>query len=530
MKSSSTNPQRDATQAAGGPPRLQPMDAHNQRLLDQVHPADWTNPTPRGRYNLVVIGAGTAGLVTAVVAAGMGATVALVERHLMGGDCLTAGCVPSKALLRSGRVWAEVQRAAEFGVQVPAGARVDFAAVMDRLRRIRADLSPIDSAQRYAGLGVDVYFGQAQFADHETVTVDGRAGARRLQFVNAVICTGARAAVPEIPGLATVPYLTNETLFSLTERPSQLTVLGAGPIGCEMAQAFARCGSRVTLIETHSGVLPKEDRDAAALVQQALQRDGVRMLFGAKDLRVEAIAQGHRVSVHAEGGAHRIDGDALLVAAGRAPNVEGLGLERVGVSVDRHGIVVNDRLQSTNPRIFAAGDVCSRYKFTHAADAMAKVVIQNALFPHPFGMGYARASALVMPWATYTEPEIAHVGLYESEARERGLAVDTYTVPLEDVDRAVLDGASEGFARLHVQRGTSTIVGATMVGPHAGDLISEVSVLVNVSGGVKTLGATIHPYPTQADAWRKAATLWRKAQFTPRLKAWLVWLFAWRRG
>ncbi len=528
--SQAANPPHEPNRTDGTLPRLHPMDEHNRRLLDQVHPAGWTNPTPRGRYNLVVIGAGTAGLVTAVVAAGMGATVALIERHLMGGDCLTVGCVPSKALLRSARAWAEVQRAEDFGIRVPPGAQVDFAAVMARLRRLRADLSPIDSAQRYAGLGVDVYFGQAQFADQDTVIVEGRDGQRRLPFVNAVLCTGARAAVPDIPGLHGVPYLTNETLFDLTERPPRLTVLGAGPIGCEMAQAFARCGTTVTLIETHQGLLPKEDRDAAAIVQQRLQRDGVRMLFGAKVLRVEAVNHGHRAIVQSEGAERIVEGEALLVAAGRAPNVEGLGLERVGVAADRHGITVNDRLQSTNPRIFAAGDVCSRYKFTHAADAMAKIVIQNALFPHPFGLGYAQASSLVMPWATYTEPEIAHVGLYAAEAREKGFEVDTYTVPFEEVDRAVLDSASDGFARLHVRRGTETIVGATMVGPHAGDLISEVSVLVNVPGGVKRLATTIHPYPTQADAWRKAATLWRKAQFTPRTKAWLTRLFAWRRS
>lgn len=506
-----------------------PDDEHNRKLVDNVHPSTWVNPEPDGRYNLVVIGAGTAGLVTAVIAAGVGAKVALVERHLMGGDCLNVGCVPSKAMIRAANAWAQVRGAQVFGARIPDGARYEFGAAMARMRQLRARISHMDSAHRYKALGVDVYIGQARFAGDETVVVEGSAGDRTLTFVKAAVCTGARAAAPSIPGLEETGYLTNETVFSLTTLPARLGVIGAGPIGCELAQAFARFGSQVSLIEAMHGILPNEDRDAADLLHQSMTRDGVTLLCCGKDLRVEQMAGGKRLVIDSHGRSYDLTVDEILVGVGRAPNVEGLGLETLGVEYNDKGITVDDRLQTTNARVYAAGDVCSRVKFTHAADAMAQIVIQNALFPHPFGLGYASVSALNMPWCTFTTPEIAHVGLYAAEATQQGMKVETYTYRFDEVDRAILDGDEEGFARLHIQAGTDRILGATIVGSRAGDLISEVSVAMKAGAGAKTIAATIHPYPTRAEVIKKAVNLWRKAHFTPRTKALLTRLFAWLR-
>jgi pyruvate/2-oxoglutarate dehydrogenase complex dihydrolipoamide dehydrogenase (E3) component len=477
----------------------------------------------------VVIGAGTAGLVTAAIAAGIGAKVALIEKHLMGGDCLNVGCVPSKGVIRASRAWAELRRAEEFGLHIPPGVKYDFGAAMARMRRLRARISHTDSAHRYRGLGVDVYIGSGRFTGPDTIQVEGPAGNRTLRFAKAALCTGARAAAPPTPGLEEAGYLTNETVFWLTELPQRLAVIGAGPIGCELAQSFARFGSRVYLIEALHGILPNEDRDAADIVHASMLRDGVTLLCCGKDLTVGKMDSGKRLTVDSHGRRYDITVDEILIGVGRAPNVEGLGLETVGVDYDKTGVKVNNRLQTTNPRIYAAGDVCSRYKFTHAADAMAQIVIQNALFPHPFGLAYASADSLIIPWCTYTEPEIAHVGLYEAEAKAKGLEVETYTYRLDEVDRAILDGEEEGFARVHIQRGTDKILGATIVAAHAGDLISEFTALMKAGGSAKTLAGTIHPYPTQAEVNKKVVNLWRKAHFTEGQKRMLRKWFEWTR-
>ncbi len=495
---------------------LSPEDAANRQLLERVRPPDWVNPTPAGRYHLVVIGAGTAGLVTAAGAAGLGAKVALVERALLGGDCLNYGCVPSKALLAAARAAAAVREAAQFGVRVPPGVAVDFAAVMERLRRLRADLSVNDSAQRFRGLGVDVFLGAARFAGADTVEVGGQA----LRYRKAVIATGARAAVPDIPGMAECGYLTNETVFGLTQLPPRLAVVGAGPVGCELAQAFARLGSRVTLIGSSAQLLPREDRDAAALVEQAFRRDGIELRLGTKVVRAER--QGSEKGLHVEPGAE-VRAEEILVGVGRAPNVAGLNLEAVGVVYDaQHGVHVNDRLRTTNRHIYAAGDICSRYQFTHTADAMARIVIRNALF-----LGRARVSRLVIPWCTYTDPEVAHVGLSERTAQERGIAVQTFTQPLSHVDRAVLDGDTDGFVKVHVQPGTDKILGATVVAKHAGELIAELTLAMTARLGLGKLGQTIHPYPTQAEALRKTGDAFYRTKLTPLTKWLLDWWLRW---
>ena len=418
------------------PVLVKPADAHNARLVSNVHPPDWENPTPAPFYNLVVIGAGTAGLVTAAGAAGLGAKVALVEKHLLGGDCLNVGCVPSKAIIRSSRAAFDAKETGRFGVRAADPARVDFPAVMERMRKLRADISPHDSAARFTKLGVDVFLGEAEFAGPDTVQVAGKT----LRFKRAVIATGARAAQPPIPGLAEAGYLTNETVFSLTQCPARLAVIGGGPIGCELAQAFQRLGSQVSLLHKNAHLLDREDMEAATLVQKAFLREGVVMGLNAKIIRVERNGGHKLVSYEAQGKEETIAVDEILAGAGRAPNVEGLNLEAVGVQYDpRKGVLVNDRLQTTNPRIYAVGDVCLSWKFTHAADFSARIVIQNALF-----LGRKKASALTMPWCTYTDPEIAHVGLYEREARERGLEADTYVREFKELDRAILDGEEDG--------------------------------------------------------------------------------------
>ncbi|MEX2581386.1 MAG: mercuric reductase [Verrucomicrobiales bacterium] len=498
---------------------LEPRDEHNQLLESHVHPTDYENPTPADRYNLVVIGAGTAGLVTAAGAAGMGAKVALVERGLMGGDCLNVGCVPSKGIISAARAVGAVHGAKEFGVHVPDGVEVDFGAAMERMRRLRSGISHHDSVKRFSDLGIDVFLGQASFVDSSTVAVEDRL----LKFKKAVIATGARAAAPPIPGLDTVDYLTNENLFSLTELPKSLGVIGAGPIGCEMAQTFARLGSKVYLVESMPGIMPREDRDAADVVAVSMKADGVEILCCGKELELSpGEGGGVRLKVDSEGRDYDITVDQLLVAVGRAPNLEGLELDKVGVDSHKKGIVVDDFYRTTNKRIFAAGDVCSPYQFTHAADFMARSVIRNALF-----LGRARASKLVIPWCTYTSPEVAQVGLTADQAKEKGIEIDTYTQEFTGVDRAILDGETEGFVRLHVKKGKDEIVGGTLVASRAGDMMGTVVTAMTQGIGLGSLANVIHPYPTQGEAVRKVGDLYNRTRLTPTVKSlfekWLAW-------
>lgn len=491
---------------------LLPSDSHNRILAANVHPPDWSNPTPQRPYHLVVIGAGTAGLVTAAGAAGLGARVALIERDLMGGDCLNVGCVPSKAIIAASRVAGAVAGAAQFSVHVPDGVEVDFAGVMERMRKLRSSISKNDSAMRFSELGVDVFFGQARFKDADTIEVDGAP----LKFKRAVIATGARAAAPPIAGLNEVDYLTNETVFSLTELPERFGIIGAGPIGTEIAQAFARLGSKVFLVETAHGVLTKEDRDAAKIVQDAIERDGVQLLCCGRNLQIKQDG-GIRLTVDSHGNSYDEPVDQLLVAVGRAPNVENLNLEAVGVAYGKKGVEVNDHLQTTNPRIFAAGDVCSKYQFTHAADFMARIVIQNALFA--LGpLGRKKASDLIIPWATYTSPEVAHVGLVEHDAAKSGVEIDTYVQSFDEVDRAILEGETHGFAKIVTKKGSDEILGATIVAGNAGDLISEVTLAMNRKIGLGKIASVIHPYPTQAEVIRKLGDQYNRTRLTPTSK------------
>lgn len=511
--------------------QLEPFDEHNQRLRQEVHPADWENPKPENPYHLAVIGAGTAGLVTAAGAAGLGVgvRVALIERELMGGDCLNVGCVPSKGLIGAARAIAATRESAEFGIAT-GEASVDFAHVMQRMRAKRAHISPADSAKRFRDLGVDVFFGKGHFTDANTIRVTRNDGSSSdLKFAKAVIATGARAAAPPIKGLDHIEYLTNETLFSLTELPKRLGVIGSGPIGSEMAQAFARFGSDVSLFERQDRILPREDPAAAKLVQSQMLEDGVRLVLNSADMKLTKRDEGIEVHVERKGNPETHIVDQLLVAVGRAPNVDALQLENVGVRYDRQGVHVNDQLQTSNPRIFAAGDVCSKFKFTHAADFQARIVIKNALFAvGPFGKG--NASQLTIPWATYTSPEVAHVGMSERDAIAAGIEIDTFTQTFEHIDRAILENKENGFVKVHVRKGSDTIVGATIVADHAGDLISEITLAMTHGLGLAKIGSTIHPYPTQAEAIRKLGDQFNRTRLTSFSKSILSWLRWWNVG
>lgn len=500
---------------------LQPFDQFNQELQAQVHPPDWRNPEAKGRYNLVVIGAGTAGLVAAAGAAALGAKVALVERASMGGDCLNTGCVPSKALIRCARAAADVRGAGRFGVQPEGVVSVDFAAVMERMRRLRASLSHHDSAARFAQLGVDVFLGEARFTSADSVEVCGQ----RLQFSRALIATGARARTPQVAGLKEAGYLTNDSIFSLTALPARLTVIGGGPLGCELAQTFMRLGSQVTLIISGPRIMPRDDPEAAGIVEAAMEREGLEILRDTEVLGAQAEGAEKVLSVKGREGKRQLRSDEVLVAIGRVPNVEHLGLEAAGVVYDvAKGVRVNDFLQSSNRRIYAAGDVASGHKFTHMADAMARIVLRNALF-----FGRRRVSALAVPWCTYTDPEVAHVGLDAEQARTRGLEVQTITIPLSQVDRAVLDGEEAGYFRVHLKRGSDRILGATLVSRHAGESISMITAMMTAGKGLALLAETIHPYPTQAEVIKRAADAYNKSRLTPAAGALLKKVLSWRR-
>jgi pyruvate/2-oxoglutarate dehydrogenase complex dihydrolipoamide dehydrogenase (E3) component len=499
---------------------LQPDDEHNRLLAENVHPSEWQNPTPDGRYNLAVLGAGTAGLVAAAGAAGMGAKVALIERQLMGGDCLNVGCVPSKAIIRSAHAAHDVRTADRFGIRVTGAVEVDFEAVMERMRRIRSEISPNDSAKRFSEhYGNDVYFGSARFTGRDTIDVNGTG----IRFARAVIATGARAVVPPIPGLDEAGYLTNHNVFNLTEQPRRLAVVGGGPIGSELAQAFARLGTEVTIIEMADQFLQREDQDAAEILKASLERDGIAVRLSTKLRMVETSADGKVLFLETPDGEQRVSVDEILVGVGRTPNVEGLDLEVAGVEYDRRGVRVNDSLQTTNKKIYASGDICLPFKFTHTADAASRAVIQNALFPGP----KKKTSRLVVPWCTYTDPEIAHVGLYPHQAEEQGIQIDTWEIKMSDVDRAIAEGDEEGFLKVHCKRGTDTILGATIVARHAGEMISEITTAMAAGMGLGGFSGVIHPYPTQAEVIRKAADMYNRTKLTPTvagiLKRWFRW-------
>jgi pyruvate/2-oxoglutarate dehydrogenase complex dihydrolipoamide dehydrogenase (E3) component len=501
--------------------RILPDDEYNQTLVKRVHPPDWKNPEPEQRYNLIILGAGTAGLVGAIGASKLGAKVAIVEKSFMGGDCLNFGCVPSKAMIRSSRVMSEINKSDMYGINVPHGTDVDFALVMERMRRLRAQISQNDSVERFASLGCHVFLGEGRFIDRHSLEVDGKI----MKFHKAMIATGAGPAHPNIEGLSEAGYLTNETVFSLTRMPKKLAIIGGGPLGVEFAQAFSRLGSEVTIIQRNRQFLPREDKDAADLLGRVLEREGVNCKLESQVKRVTKTAKKKSLVFTNPAGEETIEVDEILVGVGRVPNVEGLNLDAAGVVYDqKEGVRVDEFLQTSNRNIYAAGDVCYPYMFTHMAEATAQIVIQNALF-----LKSAKHTSLVVPRCTYTDPEIVHVGIYEKEAQEKDISIDTFTQSLKDVDRSVLDGEEEGFVKIHVKKGKSKILGATIVAKNAGDMLSEITLAMVTGKGVKHMSRRmIHPYPTQSDAVKRAASQYYEKKMSPLLMKILKHWFSWK--
>jgi len=494
-------------------------DPHDQLMIENCHPPNHVNPTPNGKYNLIAIGAGAAGLISAGGAGGLGAKAAIIERALMGGDCLVTGCVPSKGVIRAARAIYDLKLAREFGVELSGAARIDFAVAMERMRRLRAQISYNDAAAKFGNkYHVDVYLGEAKFIGPSAIEVDGQ----RLEFDRAVIATGGRPAEPPIPGLKETGYYTNENIFTITELPRRMAIIGGGPIGCELAQAFRRFGSQVTILNDAEHILPREDQDAAELIHRQFVGEGITIINGAKIIRAERRGADNVIFYDMNGKPHEAACDVILSAAGRVPNVEGLNLEAAGVNYSREGVMVDDRLRTSNPKIYAAGDVCSKFKFTHAADATARIVLRNALF-----FGRAKVSGLVMPWCTYTDPEVAHVGYYETDARAAGFDVATNTEQFDDNDRAILDGETEGFARVHYDRKTGKILGGTIVARHAGEMISELTLAITHGLKPSALSTTIHPYPTQAEVLRRIGDNYNRTRLSPTVskvfKKWFEW-------
>lgn len=494
----------DATVAA-------PSDSYEAKRLAEVRPCAWDNPEPSGPYQLVIVGAGAAGLDAAREAAAFGIKVALIERHLIGGTCFNTGCVPSKALIRSASVYAEMRDAARYGAQVPADITVDFAAVMTRMRRIRSHLVGSASVRRLAARGVDVFFGTTHFEGHDRLSVNGQ----MLQFDKAIIATGARPHIPDIPGLKQAGFLTNATVFDLVDLPPRLLVIGGGPLGCELAQAFQRFGSKVTIVQDLALFLEHEERDAAQILSDAFARDGIEVRLNTKVTAIRVENGEKVVDLISDDYRSTIRVDAILTGVGRRPNVQGLALEAAGVEFDEFsGIVVDDHLRTSNPRIYAAGDVCLEERYTNTAAETARIVVRNALLGDK-----EHLSKRVIPWCTYTDPEIAHVGLYVREANAQGIPVKTFTIPMHENDRAILDSEEEGFVKIHIRDGSDTILGATIVSRHAGDMINEITLAMVAGVGLRMLARVIHAYPTKTEAIREAAMAYNRTRVTPRLIA-----------
>jgi len=469
-------------------------------------------------YDLCVIGGGAAGLVVAAGAATLGAKVVLVEKNALGGDCLHYGCVPSKTLIHSAKVAHTIRSAGRFGIPAQAPL-IDLSAVMQRVQFVIKQIEPNDSPERFAALGVNVIFGAGRFTAPDTFAVNDRL----LYAKKFVIATGTRPAVPPLPGVEQIPYLTNETLFAVQEDIRHLLILGAGPIGCEMAQSFTRLGSRVTLFDLAPRLLPREDEDIGAVVSAQFKQEGIDLHLGIRVIKVEYLDGEVRVLLESpRQGQYWLSGSHLLIAAGRLPNLENLGLDKAGVEISNGKLVVDARLRTSNKNIYACGDVAGPYLFTHIAEHQAGVVLRNALFHWP-----SKAQAGNIPWCTYTDPELARVGLSETEALQQGIKHRVYRFPFADIDRAVTEGETAGMAKIITTPG-GKLLGACIVGPHAGELIAEYVLAISKGMKAADLSNTIHIYPTLAQINRRVADQRLKEALTPRRKQWLKWIFGWR--
>jgi len=489
-----------------GEQRSPKIDCHE--LMASARPIGWRNPDPAEPYDLLIVGGGPAGLVAAEAAIDRGAKVALIERHLLGGVSLLTGSVPSKSIIRTSRLYADMHDAENFGATVPRNIEKNFAVAMERMRDLRTRISRYHSAERLKVAGVDLYFGAARFAGLDSIVVEGAT----VRFRKALIATGARPMPTVIPGLEQGGYFTSDGVFDLMECPPRLLVIGGGPLGCELAQAFCRLGSHVVIAQNEAKFLPREERDAAQLLSERLARDGVEIHLNSTVVAVRTATTGEKlVDLVSNDIKSTIAVDHILTGVGRIPNVEGLGLEEAGVACDpASGIRVDDFLRTTNRRIYSAGDVCLEHKFTHTAEASGRIAVANALF-----RGRNRWSALTIPWCTYTDPEIAHVGLYVSEARDRSIPVRTVTALMHDADRTMIDGQEEGFVKIHLREGTDEILGATIVASHAGEMINEITLAIDARIGLSVLATVIHAYPTQANAIKRAADAFAKTRIKP---------------
>jgi pyruvate/2-oxoglutarate dehydrogenase complex dihydrolipoamide dehydrogenase (E3) component len=473
-----------------------------QTYLRRVRPENWENPEPRSGYDFAIVGAGPAGLAAAESAARLGFSVVLIERNRVGGNSLNVGSVPSKAIISTARVYGTMPEARTFGAPVPNESAMEFGTVMARMRRIRTRISEHHSVHKLAALGIDIFFGSARFDGTDALLV----GDTRLHFKKALIATGARPRAPDIGGLDQTGYRTSATIFEMTALPKRLAVIGGGPLGCELAQAFCRLGSHVTIVQNDPQFLPREERDAAEILSRSLARDGVEIRLNTTVVGARRDRGGKTLQIVNSGIQSEIQADEVLLSVGRVPNVEELGLETAGVDFDTdQGIRIDDFLCSTNPNVYAAGDVCLELKFTNAAQSSACMAVQNALMKMQ-----QRKSGSTIPWCTYCDPEIAHIGLHVWEARQQSIPIKSFTVMMHDVDRSITDGQNTGFVKVHIAEGSDRILGATIVASLASELINEMAVIMNTGIGMRALAAVVHTYPAQSGAIMLAAQAYKR--------------------
>lgn len=465
-----------------------------KKVKENIFPSDWVNPKVKDEYDLLVIGGGPGGMTAAITAQSLGARTAIVEKEHFGGECFSYGCIPSKAFIRSSRIAHTVRNASEYGVEVSQW-EIDFNQVIQRVHDLQLCIAPHDSAAHLKSLGLDVFLGEGRFISHRELVVADQ----KIRFKKAIISTGTQPIPLNIPGIDSSDYLTNQTIFNIVDLPKRLAVIGGGPIGCELAQAFLRFGSEVNLIVRGQHLLPNDDFMASTILQNVFEKERMRMFMQTQVVRVEK--RGKEKLLYLSSHKDPIIVDEILVAIGRKPIVEGLNLENANVVYDfKAGIKVGDYLETSNPDIYGAGDSSSSYKFTHISKELNKIAVFNALNGNK-----RKISSLIIPWCTYTDPEIAHIGLSEIDAKELGIHVEIVTVEMEKVDRAILDGETTGFVKLIVKEGTDQIIGATLMAAHAGDMISELSVAINSEQPLSSLLKAIHPFPTQGQILRMAA-------------------------